>query len=91
MLNLDVHQNKIKYLLIALTIILVALVVGLLYKANREIKTENQQTQIAIPENEVNLEPLTQEQLSNAAKKAEGKDIIPLTPEQLKKAAEPAK
>ncbi len=41
MFNVDNHQNKIKYLLIALAVILVAVVAIVAYKTNRAIKNEN--------------------------------------------------
>lgn len=83
----DQNQNRIKYALIILCAILIIVVLGMLYKTNKELKTE--QSQITMPLVELKSKPLTQEQIDKAF--AKGENSQPLTQEQIKKAMEIAK
>lgn len=83
----DQNQDRIKYALIALCAILVIVVLGMIYEANKEMKTE--QSQITMPPVELKSKPLTQEQIDKAF--AKGENSQPLTKEQIEKAMEIAK
>ena len=85
MLNLENHQNKVKYLLIALAVILLAAIAISVVKFNRELKDDTKANNIVTSTNEkmINLSEKQLQELNDIRAKMQ-QDGQNLTEEQQK-------